>query len=268
MAKIKNNDVLPIISTATRGETIPVVLAERGFVRVPEFPADSSKYLAFLSNFGQPLNYYGDASGAHPSASSIWRVRYHPEQAARREQHAIDGPLSLHSSQSLRNPRPPYFSMLMVDNGWQDNPGRANGASLFVRWSDALQRINSVVPDSYPGILGALQSGVPYPDGVVRPVVYQLRSARNTFDLGVRLKSDLLEYLQAQFPDHPATRAVLLLSEAALEVAGSVQLRSGDLVLLDNNRWGHGREPVVGRRQLSGGNAVSNPRELWSVTIG
>jgi hypothetical protein len=158
--------------------------------------------------------------------------------------------------------------MLMVNHGWLDNPTGANGASLLVRWSDVFERMHALNPERYSQALDALLAGAPHPDGATRPVAYPLPSARSTFDLGVRLKSDLLEHLQTQFPNHPSTQAVQLLTETANDVARRVQLHSGDLLLLDNNRWGHGRESIIGRRQHPSSETELNPRELWSVTIG
>lgn len=263
-----NLDTLAITAVADQIAAVTAALAARGAALLPGFSADPDRFLDFLSNFGQPLHYYGDRAGAHPSSGAIWRIRYDPEQAARREVHAIDGPLLPHSSQSLRDPRPPYFCMLMVDHGWLDMPPGKTGASLLVRWSEAFERMHAVDPGGYAGIVAKLEAGIVHPDGVVRPVAYRLASACGPYDLGVRLKSDLLEYLRVHRPEDPGTRAVEVLSTTAVEVARRVQLRSGELLLLDNDRWGHGRESVVGRRERAGREPELNPRELWSVTLG
>lgn len=218
------------------------------------------------SIFGEPLCYYGDGVGTHPEHSAIWRIRYEPEAAARGEVHAMAGPRAPHSSQSLRWPRPPLFSMLMVDQGWQNRPPGENGESLLIRWSDAIQLIKA--DDSGTDTVAALFEDIPFPDGVARPVVYELATAREPDDIGVRLKSDLLHYLKSAAPTHPGTRAVERLSAAAAQVARRIQLASGDLLLLDNDRRGHGRESVAGLQPQPGGEILLNPRELWSVTIG
>ncbi|WP_124390535.1 TauD/TfdA family dioxygenase [Rhodococcus wratislaviensis] len=266
-----NLDTLPVAPIATNSDQVEAVtaaLAAHSLALVPRFPAETDRFLDFLSNFGEPLHYYGDGTGTHPSSGAIWRIKYDPAQAARREIHAVDGPLMPHSSQSLRDPRPPYFCMFMIDHGWLDMPTGKSGASLLVRWSDVLERMHTVDPGGYAEIVAALEASVPHPGGIARPVVYRLTSPRGPYDLGVRLKSDLLEHLRSQLPEHPSTRAVELLSTTALEVAQRIQLRSGDLLLLDNDRWGHGRESVVGRRRRAGREPELNPRELWSVTLG
>lgn len=243
-------------------------IAAHGIALVTRFPADTDQFLSFLLNFGEPLHYYGDSAGTHPSSGAIWRIKYDAEQAARHETHALDGPLLPHSSQSLRDPRPPYFCMLMVNQGWLDQPPGQTGASLFVRWSEALESLHATSPSSYAEIIASLTGHVPHPDGTTRPVVYPLSSPRNPYDMGVRLKSDLLDYLRTHKPEDPSIHAVEALSTAALEVAHCVQLHSGDLVLLDNDRFGHGRESVIGQREGASHEQEINPRELWSVTLG
>jgi hypothetical protein len=241
-------------------------LVDSGLVLISKFPADVHTYISFLSMLGEPLRYYGDDRGTHPEHSAIWRVRYEPEAAANGEVHAMAGPLSPHSSQSLRSPRPPFFSMLMVDQGWQDSPPGKNGESLVVRWTEAIRVIKA--GDCGSNIMDDLFSDIPFPDGAARSVAYRLPAAQEPEDVGVRLKSDLLDFLKSVAPTHPGTRAVDRLSAAAARVARRIQLASGDLLLLDNDRWGHGRESVAGFRTQDDGALALNPRELWSVTIG
>ena len=246
--------------------TIKSELMDSGLVRITNFPADPATYIAFLAKFGEPLCYYGDDKGTHPDNAAIWRIKYEPDGAANGEVHALAGPLTPHSSQSLRSPRPPYFSMLMVDNGWQSRPDGENGESLLVPWRDAIQLIKTR-PDG-AGTVSDLHADIPFPDGVSRSVVYELPTAKDPDDVGVRLKSDLLAYLQTTAPSHPGTLAVERLTEAAVQVARRIRLASGDLLLLDNDRWGHGRESVVGFQSNPDGSMLLNPRELWSVTVG
>ncbi|MFI9388354.1 hypothetical protein [Kutzneria sp. NPDC052558] len=156
--------------------------------------------------------------------------------------------------------------MLMVNGGWHDRPPGQNGESLLVRWSEAirLMRSDSVVADE----VDALFAEVPFPDGVPRTIAYQLATAAGADDIGIRLKSDLLDHLRAVAPDHAATAAAQHLVDAAAQVAKRILLTSGNLLLLDNDRWGHGLESVVGRQRRDDGTMRLNPRELWSVTIG
>lgn len=242
-------------------------LAGPGLLLVSEFPTNTTEYLRFLRAFGEPLGYYGSGAGTHPEASEIWQIKYDPESASRGETHALAGPLPAHSSQSLRDPRPRFFSMLMVNAGWQHLPFGTNGESVLAPWRLAVENMRVELGAAFDSVRQALLDEVPFPDGSSRPVAYQLASARSVDDLGIRLKSDLLPFLEQAWPMHPGTHAVRRLVEAAQKTALRVSLQSGDLVLLDNDRWGHGRESVIGTAQNIGGELTLNPRELWSVTI-
>jgi alpha-ketoglutarate-dependent taurine dioxygenase len=57
----------------------------------------------------------------------------------------------------------------------------------------------------------------------------------------------------AEAANHPAARYVR-------------PLRSGQIVLLDNNRFGHGRLPFLETRSADNGTEV-NPRTLWSTVL-
>lgn len=95
------------------------------------------------------------------------------------------------------------------------------------------------------------------------PIGYGLRG-----DVGVRMKSDLLDHLRRTRPNEPSTRAVVRLASAAEQVALHLQLAAGDLVIVDNDRWGHGRDIVIGERHHDRGRVHFNPRELWNTTLG
>ncbi|MGR6998871.1 TauD/TfdA family dioxygenase [Yinghuangia aomiensis] len=242
-------------------------LAKTGIIRVSEFPTSVPEYRRFLESFGETVSYYGDDSGTHPDDNAIWRIKYDPASALLGEAHAVAGPLTPHSSQSLRDPRPNFFSMLMVNAGWQGRAFGRNGESVLSSWRSAFESMRTELGSDFDPIRQTLLDAVEYPDGSWRPVAYHLESARSEDDLGVRLKSDHLRFLQTTSPGSPATRAVEALSAAAARTAVRVPLRSGDLILLDNNRWGHGRESVVGHEKRRDGSLRLNPRELWSVTI-
>lgn len=242
-------------------------LDTRGIAVISGFPCDANVFMELLSGLGHPLTYYGETAGSHPQHDAIHRVRYEPQASSRGELHAVDGPLSIHSAQSLLDPRPRFFCMLMVNSGWQDAPIGQNGESILVPWSDAFSWMESALRAEYDDVRETLLTGVPFPDGRRRGVAYQLASTRNAHDLGVRLKYDLHDYLCRIGGDPSGARAVATLSLAARAVACRIQLRPGDLVMVDNDRWGHGREAVMGERLTADRKTTLNPRELWSVTV-
>ncbi|ABL80562.1 MULTISPECIES: TauD/TfdA family dioxygenase [unclassified Nocardioides] len=257
-----NGNARGAVVDAARG-----ILATVGLVRLTGFPASAAQFVQFLRAFGQPLGYYGDDAGTHPEDRAIWRIKYDPAAAFRGETHAVEGPLHAHSSQSMRDPRPRFFSMLMVDGGWQGRPFGMNGESILASWRDALERMRHTLGTEYAATMETLRAPVLFPDGVRRPLVYPLASSKSEDDLGVRMKSDLMLFLTGHCPEEPAAQAVARLADAAAHTALRVQLQSGDLVLLDNDRWGHGRESVVGREAHADGSVHLNPRELWSATV-
>ncbi|MFF3213066.1 TauD/TfdA family dioxygenase [Streptomyces sp. NPDC002886] len=242
-------------------------LAVRHFALVSGFTAEVGSFIEFISELGKPLTYYGGTEGSHPDHGAIHRVRYDPEGSSRGELHAVDGPLDLHSAQSLRDPRPQYFCMLMVDSGWQDQPFGNNGESVLISWSDAFDLLQARDPEAYERTRATLLSDIPFPDGTARPVAYHLEQTRTENDLGVRLKYDLLDNLRAIDAGSPEAESVASLCDAAREASRCFQLQSRDLVIIDNDRFGHGRMPVSGRRTTMRGEVCHNPRELWSVTL-
>jgi len=258
---------LPTLDCGVALGQVEEVLRRDGLVRIAGFPANTAHLIGFVSGLGTPLGYYGGDAGTHADNGAIWQVKYDPEASSRGEVHAVDGPLPVHSSQALREPRPRYFCMLMVDPGWQDAQPGYNGESLLVRWSDALQEISQRKPATYQSILETLLRSIRHPDDSLRSIAYRLADMRNDFDFGVRLKSDLLAHLRDSAPEDPVTSVVTQFADAAQRMARRVQLEAGDLVLVDNDRWGHGRESTVGRRRTATGDWLANPRELWSLTI-
>ncbi|MDQ0674733.1 alpha-ketoglutarate-dependent taurine dioxygenase [Pseudarthrobacter siccitolerans] len=242
-------------------------LQKHGVVRLTGFPATANELIRLLEHLGTPLRYYGGDTGTHPHHNAIWRVSYDREGARRGEAHAVDGPLAMHSSQSLLEPRPRYFCMLMVNPGWQDQAEGMNGESLLVPWADALRTLSEADPSDYMSMLNTLRSDIPYPDGLTRSVAYSIEPKQNEFDYGIRLKSDLLHHLQEILPGADITQVVKALVKAAQRAALRVQLTAGDLIIVDNNRWGHGRESVIGQLPTGGGGWDVNPRELWSLTL-
>ena len=243
-------------------------LAHRA-VRISNFTPEIPAFVEFVENWG-PLRYYAaNTVGAHPEHAAIHHVRYEPAAAARGELHALEGPLGLHSAQSMREPRPACFAMLMIDPGWLDGPPGHNGESIFVEWRRALDELVRRFGRDGEVMLQALRSPIMFPDGTRRPVLYDLCDSKETFDQGVRMKYDLVDALKSGTArDQEIAHALETLRKVAHDAAvvHQVQLSAGDLVIVDNDRWGHGRRSVLGQRSTTNGLRV-NPRELWSITL-
>lgn len=263
------------IDAATRDFEMLRDLASRQLLfhhvaRVRNFPKRLDDFVRFVSSWGHPLPYYGgNGQGSHRDHPAVHRVRYQQEAAGRGELHALDGPLGAHSAQSLRTPRPGFFAMLMVDSGWTDGPAGTNGESVLVPWREVLHALASRFPKGWKDLLSPLMLPVPFPGGATMPIIYELPDARDDFDRGVRLKYGLLDWWDAEADVHPSTCEALgaLLDEAQHpSVLVELPLVAGELIILDNNRWAHGRRGVRGLRMGQFGQET-NPRELWSVTL-
>ena len=250
-------------------ETLARRVAAEGLTLARGFRLSLDHYLAVLSQLGHPLPYYGPNpnEGTHPRHPAVHRVRYDAADAERGALHAVDGCLTLHSAQSLREPRPRFFSMLMIDPGWLDGAPGSNGETILVRWRDAFREMARRNPDSWRETVDILASDVPLTDDVRKPVVYRLADGRDEFDMGVRVKYAMER--NAALAESRASAALneLLDCAAAPGVIREGQLYSGDLLVLDNDRCGHGRRRVIGQRTDASGSTF-NPRELWSVTVG
>jgi hypothetical protein len=81
------------------------------------------------------------------------------------------------------------------------------------------------------------------------PLLYPLEDASGPYDVGVRLKRDMGEgvlLIQDRIPDFPCYRESLeyLLDASNDEFQTVFPIDSGDLILVDNNRFAHGRRSL------------------------
>ncbi|WP_316188725.1 TauD/TfdA family dioxygenase [Bradyrhizobium sp. SZCCHNS1054] len=246
---------------------------------VRNFPRDPRLYIDFLSHLGVPLENYSKRSSlpGNNLHSSINRIAYTPGTENKPGLHHGSNELRLHSARSWRHPRPRFLSMYFADAGWIDNPSGSNGESRLLRWASALKHYQSKFPRQFDVDFRILSEvRVRFEADNVReelsdlPIIYKLNEA-DDFDVGMRIKYNLIEKLRDGSP--PVSDAHLdavkrlweVIQDPAIEI--SFQAHTGDIILVDNNRYGHGRHPFVDRRTNSVGATEYNPRELWSVTV-
>ena len=104
------------------------------------------------------------------------------------------------------------------------------------------------------------------------PLLYPLADSRGPYDVGVRLKQDLSAKIEAvreripEFEEYRASLDYLLEASADEQFFACFPMERGDLLLLDNHRFAHGRLKIVGEYTVDG-EARTNNRELWSVTV-
>jgi alpha-ketoglutarate-dependent taurine dioxygenase len=245
------------------------------------FPLDPDRYLAFLGHFGEPLTNYSSLSALektdpHPQ---INRVKYKKKTTGAQSVHYVAGGLRPHTARSWRFPRPPYFAMLMVEPGWREVPAGERGESVVLSWHELFTRLaerdGQVFQDHFARLSGTpitFQANNVREELSSQPLLYPLDDATGPYDVGVRLKQDLrdkIEGIREQIPEFDAYRAslhYLLDASDDEQFSASFPMERGDLLLLDNHRFAHGRRKIVGEYVVDG-EARTNNRELWSVTV-
>jgi alpha-ketoglutarate-dependent taurine dioxygenase len=246
------------------------------------FPLDPEEFLAFLGAFGTPLANYSsrsdlEKSDPHPQ---INRVKYkRREEVKKHSVHYVAGGLRPHSARSWYSPRPRFFSMLMIEPGWRDTPPGERGESLVLNWHAMFEELAERDGDVFEEHFARLsETPITFQANNVRetlcdlPLLYPLEDAAARYDVGVRLKQDLGEKIlgiQDEIPDFPRYRESLqyFLDASNEEDFQTVfPMDGGDLILVDNNRFAHGRRGILGERVVDG-RVETNNRELWSVTV-
>lgn len=271
------------VTAATPGlaERVRETLGASHATLIQGFPPDPDEYISFLRELGMPLENYGagSSSPAYALHPNINVVRCTPaiEGTARIQEQG--GPLPPHSARAFAARRPSYIAMYMVNPGWPAPAGQA-GESVVVRWSKALQHMAREDPHQY-ALDYRLLSRTPVTitaahvteEWATTPIVYPLPGACGDASIGVRYSLALLDQLSAQHMDDGLRdryrAAIGRLAEAAAhaDVQFTYRAQAGDILLLDNNRFAHGRLTFPQSRPGENGTTEINPRELWSVTV-
>ncbi|MDN3260519.1 TauD/TfdA family dioxygenase [Streptomyces sp. CSDS2] len=257
------------------------VMEKNRICLVRGFPLDPDRYLAFLGHFGEPLMNYSSLSelaktDPHPQ---INRVKYKKKPTGAQSVHYVAGGLRPHSARSWRSPRPSHFAMLMVEPGWREVPEGERGESVVVGWNELFTRLAERDGEVFQEHFDRLSSTpITFQANNVReelselPLLYPLADSRGPYDVGVRLKQDLGEKVEGmrdripQFEAYRESLAYLLEASADERSFACFPMESGDLLLLDNHRFAHGRLKIVGE-YVADGETRTNNRELWSVTV-
>ncbi|MHB9451227.1 Fe(II)-2OG oxygenase family protein [Pseudomonas amygdali pv. morsprunorum] len=264
-------------------EKVKEHLLRNGLAYVKNFPLDADVYLALVENYGQPLVNYSSKSLLDDGSPNpyINRVKFKlPKNDEAVSIHYVGAELKPHNARSWLNPRPKYFAMLMVDPGWRDTDVGSRGESKIVEWADFFYRLRKADAHSYDRhIHTLLTTNIRFIADNVKeevldsPLVYELQDKKGPFDFGVRLKQDLLERYAGfsnEIKDSDCYLSALTYLVNAVRAASAHKhyvMDSGDLIIMDNNRFAHGRYPIVGQRTEQDGEIVSNPRELWSLSL-
>ncbi|GAA2083161.1 hypothetical protein GCM10009801_43440 [Streptomyces albiaxialis] len=246
-------------------------------------PPDVDVLVSVLSGLGTLIDNY--AAGSDSEAYALHRavnvVRYRPDSAAKRVQER-DGALPMHSGRAFAADRPRYMAMQMIDPGWSDGAAGENGESLLVRWGEVLASMERADPDGFTEDVRTLTTksicfpSVNLQDEASRlPLVYVpptpwRESVR--YDVAARLPQKFARLEQCAPPGRDGDRFIRAARRFAEHAdTPGVQMRyalgAGDLVIIDNDRFGHGRCTVRGHRTAEDGSTSVNPRTLWSVNV-
>nr|AGZ94402.1 hypothetical protein [Streptomyces sp. 31A4] len=260
-------------------------VAEHRLALLRNFPVDIDRYIALLSRLGELCPNYaaGSAKSAYTlhEAVNVVRCRAPQSDGPERVQEKA-GSLPMHSGRSFARRRPLFLAMLMTDPGWQDfAPGR-NGESLIVRWGDVLAEMRTRHPEHWAEDVRLLTAvAISFPASHLDepsselPFLYLPGTPRRTpvaDDCAARLPQNLdrLRKAAESLDDgerwfEAVTRFQAIANDPA--VRHSYVMRAGDVVVIDNDRYGHGRQDVVAARTDADGVQAVNPRTIWSVNI-
>lgn len=256
-------------------------LATNHAALIQGFPADPEGYIDFLETLGNPVRNYGSAAGnaaysLHPSINVV-RCAAGPGSGHRVQEQG--GSLPPHTARAFSKTRPRYIAMLMINPGWPAPSGQA-GESVIVRWNDVLRHMQQTSPDSYDEDY-ALLTGTPVTitatyvtdEWATTPLVFPLDDATNGAEKGARWSLALWDQLpgmqmQPGLRDR-YTAAARRFAQAAdtPAVRSTYPLQAGEILILDNNRFGHGRLTFPRTRPDTRGANELSPRELWSVVV-
>jgi len=272
----------PLSGTAADlGSLASQTLAASNAALIRGFPPDPDQYIAFLRTLGQPLDNYGAGSrntayALHPSINVV-RCTAGPASAARVQERG--GPLPPHSARAFSAHRPRYIAMFMIDPGWPAPAGEA-GESVIVRWTDALRHMLRASPRTYDEDY-ALLTQTPITitaqhvtdQWATTPLIYPLPDASNGDDVGARYSLALTDQLPVMPMDNQLRERYAAAADRFARAASdpsvrfTYPMRAGEIIILDNNRYGHGRLTFPRTRPGPGTTTEISPRELWSVVI-
>lgn len=248
-------------------------------VLLNNFTIDPLVYVRFLEQFGFIYDNYGynSDSPAYSLNPKLNRVKFNSENSNNFQE--VSANLPIHSARAWGHPRPKYFSMLMVNSGWTDGERWENGESIFVKWSNVLSEMKKQFPHQFMNDLNILMNTkFPFKPSVSKaqhsdlPLLYRIENSIQEYDLGCRISLEIFKKL-TELKDSLLNFTDF--SEAInrfYQIANSDdcifvhQLNSADVILVDNNRIGHGRK---GFRPFTIKNNIKevNPREVWSAVI-
>jgi alpha-ketoglutarate-dependent taurine dioxygenase len=268
------------VGAAAASELAREAVAGDAIAFVDHFPADRRALAEFGTTFGEVMRKYSNAGDALEDRIGLIRYR---RDIAPEERLDTQGSSELrpHTANAWAARRPRVFGLLMVDQGWVDEPAGARGESFFVAVRDAVDHLAVRFPDTFEEDLRLL-TGTPvefFGNALSRrnrtrvsrlPLLFTVDGDER---LGIRYRESMLAALREVVDTVPGGSRWFEAAERldlAMETAPRVELalRPSQLVVLDNRLVLHARRPFVAERPDGAGGTAANPRLLYSVHAG
>ena len=248
-------------------------VATDGIAFVRGFPPDRRALAELGATFGEVMRKYRDAGPELEDRIGLVQLRGDiPEDERLDTQGAAE--LRPHTANAWGLRRPRVFGLLMVDQGWVDEPEGARGESIFVAVADAVEELARRFPHTFEEDLRLLvRTPVEFHGNAVSrrhgtrvsrmPLLFPVGEDGR---LGVRYRERMLDTLRPLVGAIPGGERYLRAVERfdlALETAPRVELllHPSELVLVDNRLVTHARRPFVAERP----DGTCSPRLLYSV---
>ncbi|MFL5739959.1 MAG: TauD/TfdA family dioxygenase, partial [Flavisolibacter sp.] len=179
-----------------------------------------------------------------------------------------------HTARAFAKLRPVYFSMLMIDHGWVEEPGNS-GESRLVYWKDVIDEMYLRYPSEAQGDLEILSTTpISYSPSYAKDEPAELPIIINYQDeekIEVRVWENILSTLtEIDILDKDKYLKSL---ERFYSVANSCSraieyiMSNNMLIILDNRKVAHARKPFQGQKKNGNGNVELNPRKILSTHI-
>lgn len=251
-------------------------LTNEHVVLIRGLPPQPNILIDLLERIGPTGESYGlDHQGVHPRLN---RVRYRPDD--KNSLHGLGDILPPHSARnwSVRPHR--YFAMYLLDPGFRGLPLGQNGETRLVWWRDVLLEARRRYPETFDEDFDLLMStnvnisaNNVIEETANSPLLYPLDDALDPFDVGVRLKADILNKIVSchttlgeRYTRYFSALERIVLTSQLPEVSLCFPMEAGDLLVIDNRRIGHGRFDFLKVRTVEGHSEI-NRREIWSTTV-
>lgn len=240
-------------------------------------PRDTKLLLEFMTNFGTPMRKINAVDTSIMSYIGDIRVRLDILDGERMPTQSF-GKVDLHTARSYAKHRPRIFAMFKHDEGFSN----AEGESLFLSWDDFIynykksygkQGIKDINVISNTNVRAILDSYSEYytEDKIgYEPLIKKDAKGGYFVRYWVKMKKSIQEaYRENKFPIDILFVEVINRFDDAINHYHSIYkipLRQGELVIMDNRKFAHGRLPFRGYKETKFG-LVTSTRQIYNFHL-